>query len=108
MYSGENISPKELKEALDGNPDIFLLDVREAAEVAICDIEGAHHIPLGLLPLRLSEVPTDRNVVIYCKIGGRSAQAVAFLKGKGYTRVYNMSGGILRWIHDVDGSLTAY
>lgn len=108
MYSGDNITPKELKEALANNPDIFLLDVREDAEVAICDIAGANHIPLGVLPLRLDEVPTDRDVVVYCKAGGRSAQAVAFLKGKGYSKIYNMSGGILRWIHDVDGSLTAY
>lgn len=108
MYRADNITPKELKQALDANPDLFLLDVREPAEVSICAIEGACHIPLGVLPLRYSEVPADRDVVIYCKVGGRSAQAVAFLKSKGYSKVYNLTGGILRWIHDVDGSLASY
>jgi len=53
-------------------------------------------------------VPRDRDVVVHCKLGGRSAQAVEFLKSRGYTRVRNLAGGILRWIDEVDPSLPKY
>ncbi|MDX8395703.1 MAG: rhodanese-like domain-containing protein, partial [Mariprofundaceae bacterium] len=57
---------------------------------------------------RYLEIPNDRDVVIHCKMGGRSAQAVEFLQSKGYDRVKNLAGGIFRWIDDVDDSLTRY
>jgi rhodanese-related sulfurtransferase len=63
---------------------------------------------LGILPLRYAEVPRDKPVIVHCKLGGRSAQAVEFLQGKGYSNVKNLAGGILRWIDDVDLSLNKY
>lgn len=57
---------------------------------------------------RYAEVPSDMPVVVHCKLGGRSAQAVEFLRSRGYDNVMNLSGGIIRWIDDIDGSLTKY
>lgn len=103
-----DITPVQLKAMLDENPDLFVLDVREPFELEICRIDGSWEIPLGQLPQRYAEVPKDRDVVVHCKMGGRSAQAVEFLQSRGYTRVKNLAGGILRWIDEVDGSLTRY
>jgi len=103
-----DISPTRLKDMMDADPDLYVLDVREPHEVAICAIAGTHTIPLGQLTERYAEVPSDRAVVVHCKLGGRSAQAVEFLHSKGYTNIKNLAGGILRWIDDVDGSLQKY
>jgi len=108
VLAEHDITPARLKVMLDETPDLFVLDVREPFELEICRIDGSWEIPLGQLPQRYAEVPKDRDVVVYCKMGGRSAQAVEFLQSRGYTRVKNLAGGILRWIDDVDGSLTKY
>ncbi|MEB3186736.1 MAG: rhodanese-like domain-containing protein [bacterium] len=80
-----------------GQPDCpFLLDVREDFEVAAGHIPGIHHIPLGELEARLSEVPRDRAIVAICKSGGRSGGATRFLSASGY-QVQNMAGGMLAW-----------
>ena len=106
--AGGDVSPLQLKALLDKNPGLYVLDVREPSELAICRLEGSHDIPLAMLPLRFEEVPRDRLVVVLCKMGGRSAQAVQFLKNKGYRNVSNLVGGIMRWIDDVDPSLKKY
>jgi len=105
---GGDITPLQLKSLLDKNPDLYLLDVREPSELAISRLESSHDIPLAMLPLRFSEVPTDQPVVVLCKMGGRSAQAVQFLKNRGYRNVSNLVGGILRWIDEIDPSLKKY
>lgn len=103
-----DVTPAQLKKMLVADPDLYILDVREPHEVAICRIEGSWEIPLGILPLRYAEVPKDKPVIVHCKMGGRSAQAVQFLKSKGYSDVHNLVGGILRWIDDVDPSQKKY
>jgi len=103
-----DITPARLKAMMDADPDLFVLDVREPHEIGICAIEGTHKIPLGQIAVRYAEVPTDRPVVVHCKLGGRSAQAVEFLQSKGYDKIKNLAGGILRWIDDVDDSLQKY
>ena len=105
---GGNVTPLQLKALLDKNPDLFVLDVREPGELAICRLENSHDIPLGILPLRYTEVPKDRPVVVLCKMGGRSAQAMQFLQSRGYRNVSNLAGGIIRWIDDVAPSMTKY
>jgi adenylyltransferase/sulfurtransferase len=85
-----------------------MLDVREPFEVAICRIAGARHIPLGELPRRLDELQTADEMVVYCKSGGRSARAVTLLRERGFARAANLTGGILRWINEIDPSLTRY
>jgi len=75
----------------------FILDVREPSEWAQFHIQGATLIPLGDLPNRLNEVPKDRQVVVYCRTGVRSAQGRDILKNAGYTLVTSMTGGITQW-----------
>jgi rhodanese-related sulfurtransferase len=78
-----------------------LLDVREAWEVALADIQvpGTHtaHIPMGQVPARWAELPASQPIVCYCHHGMRSAQVVAFLVRQGLADVYNLTGGIDAW-----------
>lgn len=75
----------------------FVLDVREPAEWAEVHIPGATLIPLGQLPGRLAEVPRDRQVVVYCRTGNRSAQGRSILVGAGFPSVTSVMGGIRAW-----------
>lgn len=77
--------------------DVVILDVREDWEFAAGHIPGADWIPLGELPNRLSEIPTDKTVVAVCRSGNRSGQATAFLRGQGFDNVHNMTGGMISW-----------
>jgi rhodanese-related sulfurtransferase len=81
----------------DVTDETFLLDVREEDEWLAGHVEGAVHIAMsGLLP-RVGEVPKDRDVVVMCKVGGRSAQVVAYLAQHGWTNVRNLDGGAVAW-----------
>jgi rhodanese-related sulfurtransferase len=75
--------------------DLHVLDVREELEWRHGHIEGATHIPLHQLPERIDELPERRTLVV-CKVGGRSAQAVAYLAAQGHD-VVNLDGGMLDW-----------
>ena len=74
----------------------LVLDVREPQEWEAGHIAGALHIPLSQLPSRLGELPTDEQLVVVCRVGGRSARAVAWLTGHGYDAV-NLDGGMGAW-----------
>ncbi|MBU1664781.1 MAG: rhodanese-like domain-containing protein [Gammaproteobacteria bacterium] len=97
MFGMYNI--KELGvDDLDANKEqIHLIDVRTEGEVSRGVINGAIHIPLHLLPLRATEIPQNKPVVIYCNSGARSAQACAFMAAKGFENMHNLSGGIMAW-----------
>ena len=87
--------------SIDQGPDplpdgLVVLDVREPAEWAHGRIDGALHIPLGELMERVGEVPTESQVLVVCKVGGRSAQATGFLVQSGVEAV-NLDGGMLEW-----------
>ncbi len=77
--------------------DVFLLDVREPDEWSAGHPPGAHHVPMMEIPSRAAEVPEDRDVVVVCRVGARSAQVVAFLRQQGYGNVYNLDGGMYAW-----------
>jgi len=83
--------------SFQGNPDVVILDVREPYEYEAGHIPGVKLIPLGELPNRLAEVPKDKPVIVTCRTGNRSGQAVNFLRQQGYTNVHNMSGGFVAW-----------
>ena len=104
----EAISPLELKASLDRGDRPFILDVRNPEEIAICRIEGSTVIPLPDLPRRLGELDPSIPMVVHCKSGARSAKAIALMKEAGFSRLSNLSGGILAWIKDVDPSLPSY
>ena len=103
-----DLSVTELKRELDQGRDLFLLDVREPHEFALGALPGGVLMPLGEVPKRWREIPTDREVVCYCRSGGRSARAIQFLKQNGITRIRNLTGGILAWSDQIDPSLPKY
>ena len=102
-----DIAVEELARMREQGADFFLLDVREVHEVAIATIGGVH-IPLGEVAKRIDEIPRDRKVVVHCKMGGRSAKAVAALRQLGYEDVWNVAGGIHAWAERVDPDVPTY
>jgi sulfur-carrier protein adenylyltransferase/sulfurtransferase len=102
------VTPTDYLDTLAGRPDTLLLDVREDWEVAIAQLPGSMHIPMGQIPDRLAELPHDVTIVVYCKVGGRSATVARYLTDRGYARVLNLAGGILAWQATVDNSLATY
>lgn len=85
-----------------------LLDVREAHEWAICQVEGSRHIPMGTIPARLDELDPARPLVCICHHGGRSMQVAIFLERNGFGEVYNLAGGVDAWALQVDPSMARY
>ena len=77
--------------------DAYLLDVREPDEWAAGHPPGAHHVPMMQVPGRADEIPDDRDVVVVCRVGARSAQVVAYLAGNGYANAVNLDGGMVAW-----------
>jgi len=103
------ITPRELAARLSGGDDSFdLIDVREPYEWAIARIDGARLIPLGQVPKLLSSLDKTREIVVMCRSGVRSADAVRFMQSQGFARVRNLAGGILRWSSDVDPRVPRY
>lgn len=102
------ITPIELAAKLARKDDFDLLDVREPHEYAIAQIPGARLVPLGGLADAIPSLDRDRDIVIHCRSGARSAKAVRQLQAAGFTRVWNVVGGILRWSDDVDPSVAKY
>jgi adenylyltransferase/sulfurtransferase len=85
-----------------------LLDVREPSEHVVAHIEGATLIPLGELPSRLGELPSGTRILVHCKLGGRSAKAVALLQENGFADVWNVAGGIMAWSNEIDSGVPIY
>ena len=98
------IHAEDLKQRLDAQDDIFVLDVREPHEYVSGNI-GGHLIPLNDLPQRLGELDPDREIVVHCRSGVRSGKAVEFLRAQGFRNVKNLAGGILAWAEKVDPRL---
>ena len=96
MYGVENIAPEELNAKIQGGREFILLDVRTAQENAAEAIEGSYLLPIHELPHRVQELPKNRDIVVYCKVGNRSAYACVYLSRLGY-RVKNLEGGIVLW-----------
>jgi sulfur-carrier protein adenylyltransferase/sulfurtransferase len=103
-----DISVQELKSRFDRGETPQVIDVREPFEFDICRLPGAVLIPLAQLPGRLAEINRDREVILQCKVGARSARAAAFLRGQGFANARNLTGGILAWIDQVDPTLSKY
>jgi adenylyltransferase/sulfurtransferase len=108
VSADSDIQPRELAALLKNGERPFLLDVRNPEEWAITRIEGATLIPLPELAQRYVELPAEQEIVVYCRSGGRSAQAAQFLRDKGYRKVKNLPGGTLRWSDEVDPAMPKY
>lgn len=88
---------EQLKSRLEAGEKPIMIDVREDEEVAYGMIEGAIHIPMGQIPDRLDEIPSDREVIFICRSGGRSSRVCEYLEAQGFGNVVNMTGGMLAW-----------
>lgn len=108
--AGSTISPLELKEWMDRGENIFLVDVREPAEFEIVSIPGATLIPKGefVMGTALEKLPQNKRIVLYCKTGGRSAEALAIVKAAGFADAVHVGGGVVGWVKQVDPSLPSY
>lgn len=104
MSEVPHIHAEDLKQRLDVHDDVFILDVREPDEYRAGNI-GGHLIPLNDLPKRLDELDPNRETVVHCRSGVRSAKAVEFLRAQGFHNVKNLIGGILAWAEKVDPCL---
>jgi len=102
-----DMTVEELKRRLDAGEDIFVLDVREPHEYQIANI-GGHLIPINDLPKRVNELDANREIVVHCKGGGRSARAADFLRQSGFSKVHNLAGGITAWADKVDPKVPKY
>jgi len=80
--------------------DAYLLDVREDDEWAAGHAPGAVHLPMMQIPARLDEIPRDGEVIVVCRVGGRSSQVVSYLLNNGFTNVVNLDGGMQDWAAD--------
>ena len=106
----KEIPPQALLEKLNAKEDLLLIDVREHGEFELGHIKGAHLVPRGILeaaadPAYPKHVPEltaarDRQVIVYCATGGRSAMACAVLQMMGFGNVLNLNGGYARWVDD--------
>jgi adenylyltransferase/sulfurtransferase len=102
------ITAVELKARLDRGDKLRIIDVREPNEYQINRIPGSELMPLGDVPKRYQELDPTEEIVMQCKVGGRSARAADFLRSVGFTRVLNLKGGILDWIDKVDPTQPKY
>jgi adenylyltransferase/sulfurtransferase len=104
----EVIGPRVLKEWMESGTSLTLIDVREPYELEICQIPGAISIPQGEVLRRIDEIPREGRVVVFCRSGARSQNAIDRLKERGYGNLYNLHGGILAWGEEVDPSVVPY
>ncbi len=98
----DEISVQELSEILEKDPKTVLIDVREEDEFNDVNLAGKL-IPMSVFEDRFAEIPKDAPVVyVYCRSGRRSRTAIEFLKSKGYANCFNVTGGILAWLNEVN------
>ena len=100
----KEITVTELKKLKDSHADFQLIDVREQHEVDSCAI-GGEHIPMGEVMNNLNRISKDKQVIVHCKMGGRSGAICNALEAKGFTNVYNLKGGIVAWANEIDPSI---
>jgi adenylyltransferase/sulfurtransferase len=106
--TANEITVDELKQRLDRREELFILDVRNPEEYQICKIAGSTLIPLPSLPQRFRELDPERELIVHCKSGMRSAKAIQFLREQGFRKLVNLKGGILAWAERIDPTMPKY
>ncbi|HQR03858.1 MAG: sulfurtransferase [Proteobacteria bacterium] len=106
----QQISATELNDWLSDpdRPSPLLLDVREPREFDLCRLDEARLMPMASVPARMAELDPAADTVLICHHGARSMQVALFLEHQGFTRLYNLAGGIAAWSRDVNPSLPTY
>ena len=102
------ITAPEVKKMMDERKPFVLVDVREPHEFQICRIPGSTLIPLGDVPKRMHELNSADEIVVHCRSGMRSAQAVELLMKAGFRKIHNLKGGVLAWADQVDPTMPKY
>jgi adenylyltransferase/sulfurtransferase len=101
----KEITVKELKQMIDNKEDFQLIDVREPSEFEAANLKG-ELIPLNTVPNNAEKISKDKKVVVHCRSGKRSENAIKFLEANfGYTNLYNLKGGIIAYKNEIDNSL---
>ncbi len=93
----QEIDSSDLQARISEGDDFYLLDIRSAGEVAQGMLPDSDHMPMHVIPLRMDELPRDKDVILYCHSGARSYHACAYLIQQGFENVINLRGGILGW-----------
>jgi adenylyltransferase/sulfurtransferase len=106
--AASDITAPELHRLITVGQAPFILDVRNPEEYQICRIPGTKLLPLPELPQRLGELDKEREMIVHCKSGARSAKAIALLRQQGFTKLRNLKGGILAWAEHVDPAMPRY
>ena len=96
----KEIDASELKSRIDSGDEVVLVDIRSDAEVAQGILPNAEHLPMHLIPLKINDLPKDKDVILYCRSGARSYHACNFLGQQGVDNVINLRGGIIAWARE--------
>lgn len=103
----KEITVEELKSMMDGNEEFQLIDVREPFEYEVSNLNGLN-IPLSGILVEVDKISKEVPVVIHCRSGKRSAQAIMLLEQQGYDNLSNLEGGVLAWQEDIDPDMDVY
>ena len=104
----KEITVKELKNKFDNNDDFMLLDVRNIQEVLFSKINGSIHIPMNEIMNRINELDSNKEIIIQCKSGKRSAKVCEYLITQNFNNVKNLKGGIIAWADEIDSSIQVH
>lgn len=102
--SYQNITPETLKQMMETDKNLIIVDVREEAEYVDGHIAGSQLVPMSEFQSRVSEIPKDKKVALVCQSGSRSSMATEYLVQLGYNQVYNLDGGMMTWPYEVSKS----
>ena len=104
----KEITVAKLKNKFDNNDDFMLLDVRNIQEVLYSKIENSVHIPMNEIVNRMNELDPNKEIIIQCKSGKRSARVCEYLMTQNFNNVKNLTGGIIAWADEIDNSIQVY
>ena len=104
----QEIDVKTLNQKISSNDNFILLDVRTDNEVFLSKINSSVHIPMNEIPNRINELDKNKEIIVQCKSGKRSAKVCEYLSQNGFSDVKNLTGGILAWSKEIDSSIIVY
>ena len=104
----QEIDVKTLNEKISNKENFILLDVRTDSEYFLSNIEGAIHIPMNDIPNKLNTIDKNKEIIVQCKSGKRSAKVCQFLLNNNYENVKNLKGGIIAWANEIDPTIMVY
>tara|TARA_Y100000590_G_scaffold413560_1_gene509544 strand:- start:931 stop:1251 length:321 start_codon:yes stop_codon:yes gene_type:complete len=104
----KEIEVRELNEKFNNKEDFTLLDVRNLQEVLFSKIKNSIHIPMNEIPERFDELDKNKEIIVQCKSGKRSAKVCEYLITQNFTNIKNLRGGILAWAQEIDPSIKVY